>query len=84
METVTCMSLEEMEWSISIEITLEEIQECGDVIYLIVMVYIRVSTSTLAFILQVFIHYQTVGRRSLGMARVKSHVIRVQNGLKLS
>ena len=34
---VTCMSLEEMEWSISIA-ELEEVQECGDVIYLIVMV----------------------------------------------
>ena len=38
METVTCMSLEEMEWSISI-VEEEEVQECGDVIYLIVMVY---------------------------------------------
>ena len=42
METVTCMSLEEMEWSISIA-ELEEVQECGDVIYLIVMVYIPQS-----------------------------------------
>ena len=47
METITCMSLEEMEWSISIA-EQEEVQECGDVIYLIVMVYSRVSTSTLA------------------------------------
>ena len=53
METVTCMSLEEMEWSISIA-ELEEVQECGDVIYLIVMVHSRVSTSTLALLLQVF------------------------------
>ena len=54
METVTCMSLEEMEWSISIAEE-EEAQECGDVIYLIVMVYSRVSTSTLALLLQVLI-----------------------------
>ena len=51
-ETVTCMSLEEMEWSISIAEEGEP-QECGDVIYLIVMVYSRVSTSTLALLLQV-------------------------------
>ena len=39
LETVTeCMSLEEMEWSISIAEE-EEVQECGDVIFLIVMVY---------------------------------------------
>ena len=46
-ETIVCMSLEEMEWSIS---TIEqgEDQECGDVIFLIVMVYSRASTSTLA------------------------------------
>ena len=37
MERVTCMSLEEMEWSISIAEEVE-LQECGDVIYLIVMV----------------------------------------------
>ena len=55
METVTCMSLEEMEWSISIA-ELEEVQECGDVIYLIVMVYSRVSTSTLALNYQVTIY----------------------------
>ena len=36
-ETIACMSLEEMEWSISIAEE-EEFQECGDVIYLIVMV----------------------------------------------
>ena len=53
-ETVTCMSLEEMEWSISIA-ELEEVQECGDVIYLIVMVYSRVSTSILGLLLQVAI-----------------------------
>ena len=38
MEPVICMSLEEMEWSISIAEE-EEVQECGDVIFLIVMVY---------------------------------------------
>ena len=54
METVPCMSLEEMEWSISIAEE-EEVQECGDVIYLIVMVYSRVSTSTLGLLLQVCI-----------------------------
>ena len=54
METVTHMSLEEMEWSISIAEE-EEAQECGDVIYLIVMVYSRVSTSTLGLLLQVLI-----------------------------
>ena len=54
METVTeCMSLEEMEWSISIA-GQEEDQECGDVIFLIVMVYSRASTSTLALLRQVF------------------------------
>ena len=56
METVTCMSLEEMKWSISIA-ELEEVQECGDVIYLIVMVYSRVSTSILALLLQVYSLY---------------------------
>ena len=59
METVTCMSLEEMEWSISIA-ELEEVQECGDVIYLIVMVYSRVSTSTLELLLQVFTVFATL------------------------
>ena len=53
METVLCMSLEEMEWSISIAEE-EEVQECGDVIFLIVMVYSRASTSTLALMRQVF------------------------------
>ena len=53
METVVCMSLEEMEWSISIAEE-EEVQECGDVIFLIVMVYCRASTSTLELIQQVF------------------------------
>ena len=53
METVLCMSLEEMEWSISIAEE-EEVQECGDVIFLIVMVYSRASTSTLALLTQVF------------------------------
>ena len=53
METVLCMSLEEMEWSISIA-GQEEVQECGDVIFLIVMVYSRASTSTLALLRQVF------------------------------
>ena len=38
MGTVTCMSLEGREWSISI-VKQEEVQDCGDVIYLIVMVY---------------------------------------------
>ena len=42
METVTCMSLEDMEWSISITEE-EEVQECGDVKYLIVIVYSRVK-----------------------------------------
>ena len=51
METVIdCMSLEEMEWSISIAEKEEEVQECGDVIFLIVMVYSRASTSTLALL----------------------------------
>ena len=53
METVTCMSLEEMEWSISIA-EKEDSQECGDVIFLIVMVYSRASTSTLGLHFQVF------------------------------
>ena len=53
LETVIeSMSLEEMEWSISIAEE-EEDQECGDVIFLIVMVYCRPSTSTLALIKQV-------------------------------
>ena len=47
------MSLEEMEWSISIAEE-EEVQECGDVIFLIVMVYSRASTSTLALLQQVY------------------------------
>ena len=42
--TVNCMSLEGREWSISI-VEQGEAQDCGDVIYLIVMVYSRVSTS---------------------------------------
>ena len=55
METVIdCMSLEEMKWSISIAEKEEEDQECGDVIFLIVMVYCRASTSTLALLTQVF------------------------------
>ena len=53
METVTCMSLEEMEWSISIAEE-EDSQECGDVIFLIVMMYSRASTSTLGLLPQVF------------------------------
>ena len=53
METVICMSLEEMEWSISIAKQGED-QECGDVTFLIVMVYNRASTSTLALLQQVF------------------------------
>ena len=54
METVIeCMSLEDMEWSISIAEE-EAVQECGDVIFLIVMVYSRASTSTLALLRQVF------------------------------
>ena len=54
METVICrMSLEEMEWSLSIA-EQEEVQECGDVIFLIVMVHNRASTSTLALLTQVF------------------------------
>ena len=52
-ETIVCMPLEEMEWSIS---TTEQgdIQECGDVIFLIVMVHSRASSSTLALLQQVF------------------------------
>ena len=53
LEPVLCMLLEEMEWSISIAEE-EEVQECGDVIFLIVMVYSRASTSTLALLQQVF------------------------------
>ena len=53
METVTCMSLEEMEWSISIAEE-EDSQECGGVIFLIVMMYSRASTSTLGLLPQVF------------------------------
>ena len=54
LETVIeCTSLEEMKWSISIA-EQEEVQECGDVIFLIVMVYSRSSTSTLALLTQVF------------------------------
>ena len=52
MEIVLCISLEEMEWSISIAEE-EEVQECGDVIFLIVMVYCRASTSTLVLLKQV-------------------------------
>ena len=44
--SVVCMSLEEMEWSISTA-GQEEVQECGDVI---VMVYSRASSSTLALL----------------------------------
>ena len=43
---VICMSLEEMEWYISI-VEEEEVQECGDVIFLTVMETCRVSSSTL-------------------------------------
>ena len=53
MEAVICTSLEEMEWSISIAEE-EEVQECVDVIFLIVMVYSRASTSTLALLQQVY------------------------------
>ena len=53
MEAVVCMSLEEMEWSISIAEE-GEVQECGDVIFLIVMVHSRASTSTLALLQQVY------------------------------
>ena len=53
METVLCMSLEEMECSISIA-EQEEDQECGDVIFLIVVVYSRASISTLALLQQVY------------------------------
>ena len=53
METLPCMSLEGREWSISI-VEQGEAQECGDVIYLIVVVYSRVSTSTLGLYHQVF------------------------------
>ena len=44
--TVTCMSLEDREWSISTT-EQEAVQDCGDVMYLIVMVFGRVYTSTL-------------------------------------
>ena len=47
---IDCMSQEEMKWSISIAEKKEVIRECGDVIFLIVMVYSRASTSTLALI----------------------------------
>ena len=53
LEIVVCMSLEEMEWSISIAEE-EEVQECGDVILLIVMVHSRASTYTLALLRQVY------------------------------
>ena len=51
---IECMPLEEMEWSISIA-KHWEVQECGDVIFLIVMAYCRASTSTLALLTQVYI-----------------------------
>ena len=35
----TCMSPDEIEWSLSIAKMMEEVQECGDVIYLIVEVH---------------------------------------------
>ena len=35
----TCMSPEEIKWSLSIAIMMEEVQEYGDVIYLIVVVH---------------------------------------------
>ena len=47
------MSLEDVEWSISIAEE-GEVQECGDVVFLIVMVHCRASTSTLALLRQVF------------------------------
>ena len=47
------MSLKEVEWSISIAEE-GEVQECGDVVFLIVMVHCRASTSTLALLRQVF------------------------------
>ena len=50
---IECTSLEEMEWSISIA-KMEEVQECGDVIFLTVMVHSRASTSILALMRQVF------------------------------
>ena len=74
METVTCMSLEEMEWSISIA-ELEEVQECGDVIYMIVMVYSRVSTSTLALLLQVLTVFTTYIFLNIKTGQLKSAVI---------
>ena len=48
------MSLEEMEWSISIAEE-EDSQECGGVIFLIVMVYSRASTSTLGLFQEVYL-----------------------------
>ena len=53
---VTCTSLEGLEWCISI-IEQEEVQDCGDVIYLIVIVYGRVSTSTLG------LHHQGLSKQ---------------------
>ena len=50
---IECMLLEELEWSISIAEE-GEVQECGDVIFLTVMVYSRASTSTLPLLRQVF------------------------------
>ena len=69
------MSLEEMEWSISIA-ELEEALECGDVIYLIVMVYSRVFTSTLALPLQVFTVFAT-----LYFPKPKNRTIEISNNL---
>ena len=58
MGTVTCMSLEDREWSISIT-EQEAVQDCGDVMYLIVMVFGRVYTSTLGLI-ETGIHYTSL------------------------
>ena len=77
METVTCMSLEEMEWSILIAEE-EDSQECGDVISLIVMVYSRASTSTLGQGRQVFsvaICHDSLGLLETTTGRLSSAVI---------
>ena len=78
METVLCMSLEEMEWSISIAKQGED-QECGDVIFLIVMVYCRASTSTLVLLQQVFVVFVVFLVLSAGnvhrSAVVSSHLL---------
>ena len=72
---IDCMSLEEMEWSISITEKEEEDQECGDVIFLIVMVYSRASTFTLALLTQVFGCVPCFNLLQLPTGRLSSAVI---------